>query len=223
MLRTRSSVARVGGAAPPTWAAEAPSPGCGRGQASGRCIPLAARNDSAAPPRARPPAAPPLRPVLRGWPLCVSPLSERAFCLTPTLQNLLSPPGFFLILLPGALSAPPSLSGNPEPTTIPSYGLFWPRAVGPMALVHRGLHVTALGQPESQVRLFSGRPDVIGTNISSHFFGSQDKAYQKDQVATPSVEKSSLPLILIEKKSHGLRDTSPTHFQDPEVDKAGSV
>lgn len=83
--------------------------------------------------------------------------------------------------------------------------------------------MAALGQPESQVRLFSGRPDVIGTNISSHFFGSQDKAYQKDQVATPSVEKSSLPLILIEEKSHGLRDTSPTHFQDPEVDKAGSV
>lgn len=92
-----------------------------------------------------------------------------------------------------------------------------------MALVHRDLHVAALGQPESQVRLFSGRPDAIGTNISSHLFGSQDKAYQKDQVATPSVEKSSLPLILIGGKEPWAEGHLPQIFQDPEVDRAGSI
>lgn len=53
--------------------------------------------------------------------------------------------------------------------------------------------MAVLGQPESQVRLtfFSQEPpDVSGTNIPSHLFGSQDKAYQKDQVATLSMEKS---------------------------------
>lgn len=45
LLHTRGaagSPARAGGARPPAWAAAAPSPRCGRGQASGRCIPLAA-------------------------------------------------------------------------------------------------------------------------------------------------------------------------------------
>lgn len=67
-----------------------------------------------------------------------------------------------------------------------------------------------------------GPPDVNGTNIPSHLFGSQDKAYQKDQVATLSMEKSfSHPTWRKEPWAEG--HLLQTFFQDLEVDKAGST